>query len=281
VLKDIFKHLYYPDSPYEFSVLPGGILGQVYERFLGKVVRVTPGRQVKIEEKPEVIKAGGVVYTPAFIAETIVRQVLGRLLAGKTVTTAGKLRLLDMACGSGIFLITLYQFLLDWHLAQYSAEPEKWTGKRAPRLYRTPLGEWRLTLDERKRILLDHVYGVDIDPQAVEVTKLSLLLKLLEGETRQTLDAAACPAAAAHPARPEPEHPLWQRADRAGVLRRADGAARCGGSVSRQRLRLARGLPGGLCAGRLRRHRGEPAVCAHGNLQITQDLLKGQLRLPR
>jgi hypothetical protein len=187
VLKDIFKHLYYPDSPYEFSVLPGGILGQVYERFLGKVVRVTPGRQVKIEEKPEVIKAGGVVYTPAFIAEYIVRQVLERLLAGKTPTTAAKLRLLDMACGSGIFLITLYQFLLDWYLAQYSAEPEKWTGKRAPRLYRTPLGEWRLTLDERKRILLDHVYGVDIDPQAVEVTKLSLLLKLLEGETGQTL----------------------------------------------------------------------------------------------
>jgi hypothetical protein len=188
VLKDIFKHLYYPDSPYEFSVLPAGILGQVYERFLGKVVRVTPGRQVKIEEKPEVIKAGGVVYTPAFIAETIVRQVLARLLAGKTPTTAAKLRLLDMACGSGIFLITLYQFLLDWYLAQYSAEPEKWTGKRAPRLYRTPLGEWRLTLDERKRILLDHVYGVDIDPQAVEVTKLSLLLKLLEGETHQTLE---------------------------------------------------------------------------------------------
>ncbi len=77
VLKDIFKHLYYPDSPYEFSVLPGGILGQVYERFLGKVVRITPGRQVKIEEKPEVRKAGGVVYTPAFIAEHIVGQVLG------------------------------------------------------------------------------------------------------------------------------------------------------------------------------------------------------------
>ncbi|HHY58286.1 MAG TPA: N-6 DNA methylase [Chloroflexi bacterium] len=188
VLKDIFKHLYYPDSPYEFSVLPAGILGQVYERFLGKVARLTPGRQVKIEEKPEVRKAGGVVYTPEFIADYIVRQVLARLLDGRTVATAAKLRLLDMACGSGIFLITLYQHLLDWHLAQYAADnAEKWARGRSPRLYRTPLGEWRLTLDERKRILLDHIYGVDIDPQAVEVTKLSLLLKLLEGETGQTL----------------------------------------------------------------------------------------------
>ncbi|MBE2240502.1 MAG: Eco57I restriction-modification methylase domain-containing protein, partial [Caldilineaceae bacterium] len=189
VLKDIFKHLYYPDSPYEFSVLPAGILGQVYERFLGKVVRVTTGHRVKIEEKPEVRKAGGVVYTPAYIAEYIVRQVLARLLADKTPATAGKLRLLDMACGSGIFLITLYQSLLDWHLAQYMADNAEKHARRAhPRLYRTQLGEWRLTLAERKRILLDHVYGVDIDAQAVEVTKLSLLLKLLEGEDQQTLN---------------------------------------------------------------------------------------------
>jgi adenine-specific DNA methylase len=189
VLKDIFKHLYYPDSPYEFSVLPAGILGQVYERFLGKVVRVTAGHRVKIEEKPEVRKAGGVVYTPAYIAEYIVRQVLARLLADKTPATAGTLRLLDMACGSGIFLITLYQSLLDWHLAQYMADnAEKHARGAHPRLYRTQLGEWRLTLAERKRILLDHVYGVDIDAQAVEVTKLSLLLKLLEGEDQQTLN---------------------------------------------------------------------------------------------
>ena len=36
VLKDIFKSLYYPDCPYEFSVLPPDILGNVYEQFLGK-----------------------------------------------------------------------------------------------------------------------------------------------------------------------------------------------------------------------------------------------------
>jgi predicted type IV restriction endonuclease len=41
VLKDILKNLYYPDSPYEFSVLPANILGQVYEQFLGKVIRLT------------------------------------------------------------------------------------------------------------------------------------------------------------------------------------------------------------------------------------------------
>jgi hypothetical protein len=50
----------------------------------------------------------------------------------------------------------------------------------ASKIYETPAG-YRLTLAERKRILLNNIYGVDIDGQAVEVTKLSLLLKVLEG----------------------------------------------------------------------------------------------------
>jgi len=49
-LKDIFTNLYYPDSPYEFSVLPADILGQVYEQFLGKVIRLTPGHRAVVEE---------------------------------------------------------------------------------------------------------------------------------------------------------------------------------------------------------------------------------------
>ena len=88
-LKDIIEHLYYPQSPYEFSVLPADILGHVYERFLGKVIRLTPGRQVKIEEKPEVRKAGGVFYTPTYIVDYIVRQTVGPLLEGKTPAQVG------------------------------------------------------------------------------------------------------------------------------------------------------------------------------------------------
>jgi hypothetical protein len=41
-----------------FSVLPADILGQVYEQFLGKVIRLTAGHRAKVEEKPEVRKAG-------------------------------------------------------------------------------------------------------------------------------------------------------------------------------------------------------------------------------
>jgi hypothetical protein len=79
VLKKIIRRLYSPDSPYEFSVLPADILGQVYEQFLGKVIRLTEGHQAKIEDKPEVKKAGGVYYTPTYIVDYIVKN--GRQIA--------------------------------------------------------------------------------------------------------------------------------------------------------------------------------------------------------
>lgn len=183
-LKDIFKNLYYPDSPYEFSVLGADILGSVYERFLGKVIRLTAGHHAKIEEKPEVKKAGGVYYTPTYIVNYIVKHTVGKLLDGKTPKDAGKLRILDPACGSGSFLIGAYQYLLDWHLDWYIKDGvDKYLKGRNPKVHTGRGNVYRLTTEERKRILINNIYGVDIDSQAVEVTKLSLLLKILEGET--------------------------------------------------------------------------------------------------
>jgi type I restriction-modification system DNA methylase subunit len=188
VLKGIIRRLYYPDSPYEFSVLPADILGQVYEQFLGKVIRLTEGHQARVEDKPEVKKAGGVYYTPTYIVDYIVKNTVGKLLENKTPKQAGKLRVLDPACGSGSFLIGAYQYLLDWHRDWYSDnDAKKWATGKKPTIYQGLGGEWKLTTTERKRILLQNIYGVDIDAQAVEVTKLSLLLKVLEGESEQTL----------------------------------------------------------------------------------------------
>jgi len=190
VLKDILKNLYYPDSPYEFSVLPADILGQVYEQFLGKVIRLTAGHQARVEDKPEVKKAGGVYYTPTYIVEYIVKNTVGKLLEGKTPKQVEKLNILDPACGSGSFLLGAYQYLLDWHRDYYvNHDQAKWAKGRRPRLYQNDRGEWKLTINGRKRILLNNIYGVDIDSQAVEVTKLSLLLKVLEGEDEQTLSS--------------------------------------------------------------------------------------------
>jgi predicted type IV restriction endonuclease len=188
-LKDILKRLYYPDSPYEFSVLPADILGQVYEQFLGKVIRLTAGHRAVVEDKPEVKKAGGVYYTPTYIVNYIVKHTVGRLLERKTPKQAAALRILDPACGSGSFLIGAYQYLLDWHRDWYVADAEGSAKKHAKALYQGRGGEWRLTTAEKKRILQSCIHGVDIDAQAVETTKLSLLLKVLEGETSESISA--------------------------------------------------------------------------------------------
>ncbi|MDD4163334.1 MAG: Eco57I restriction-modification methylase domain-containing protein [Methanothrix sp.] len=211
-LKEIIKRLYFPESPYEFSVLPAEILGQIYEQFLGKVIRLDEGHNALVEDKPEVKKAGGVKYTPAYIVEYIVQNTIGPLLKDKTLEEAAALRVLDPACGSGSFLIVAYQHLLDWHKEWYMqnlvpliesdrmsdikrllpAAPVTKSKKGRSREPELPvyLGrgeEWKLTTAERKRILLNNIFGVDIDRQAVEVTKLSLLLKVLEGENEETI----------------------------------------------------------------------------------------------
>lgn len=209
-VKSILRRLYYPESPYEFTVVSADILGSVYERFLGSVIELTPGHRAKIEPKPEVRKAGGVYYTPTYIVDYIVKQTVGKLLEGKTPREAAKLKVLDPACGSGSFLLGAYQHLLDWHLRWYVtdgagkhskgknatirpadkpsfAAPAQNAGAALPP--DPALGHWGLTTQERKRILLDNVHGVDIDYQAVEVTKLSLLLRCLEGETAESIRA--------------------------------------------------------------------------------------------
>ncbi len=216
VLRDIISELYYPQCPYEFSVLPVEVLGNAYEQFLGKRISLTEGHRARIEEKPEVRKAGGVYYTPQYIVDYIVKNTVGKLCEGKTPREISELRFLDPACGSGSFLLGAYQYLLNWHLEWYRSEMER-TGEvpqSAERLahsesrerdrqrkaksqkrkaetqaiFQGKGSEWYLTTAEKKRILLNNIYGVDIDANAVEVTKLSLLLKVLEHETSETLN---------------------------------------------------------------------------------------------
>ncbi|MEW5814809.1 MAG: TaqI-like C-terminal specificity domain-containing protein [Spirochaetota bacterium] len=185
-LKEIINNLYYPKCPYEFTVLPIEILGSAYEQFLGKTIRLTPSHQAKIEEKPEVRKAGGVYYTPQYIVNYIVENTVGEKLKSKTQEEMSKLAILDSACGSGSFLIGAYTYLLDWHLEYYSDSKQVKKALKQEKLYQLRENEYRLTIEEKQRILLNNIYGVDIDQQAVEVTRLSLLLKLMEGENAQS-----------------------------------------------------------------------------------------------
>jgi hypothetical protein len=173
------------ESPYLFNYIPVEILGTIYERFLGKIVR-PQGRGVTIEEKPEVRKAGGVYYTPRYIVEYIVAQTVEKLLHDTKPEATLKFHFLDPACGSGSFLLRVFEVVCEHWEQWFMSKPGNRKGKWCWVDEKT--GAVHLTMSLKRQILTSNVFGVDLDPGAVEVTQLSLYLKMLENENRNTLE---------------------------------------------------------------------------------------------
>ena len=162
------------------SDLPIEILGQAYEQLLSRVARRQPGKRVVMEDAPERRRASGIFYTPSYIVEFIVRGTVGRLCRGRTPEEVAHLGILDPACGAGAFVLRAFQYLLAWHRAWYMRhEPARHPRK----LTRAASGAWQLTATEKIRILRNNIFGADIDAQAVEVARLSLLILALEDAT--------------------------------------------------------------------------------------------------
>jgi hypothetical protein len=166
IFEEIREQLYSPGESPEYSAVTPAILGQVFDRFLGKTIRLRGGHHARIEEKPEVKAGGGIHDVPGFALDYVVKTSVGELVKGKIPGEGTKARILDPACGAGSFLIAACQFLYDWHRDWYMRQ----SGGSPGRV---------LTSADRERILLEALHGVDIDPRAVEVTRLSLLLMVL------------------------------------------------------------------------------------------------------
>ena len=194
VLRGIVSDLYRPDSLYDFSALPVGILGKLYEMSLGKSVSTAAKHGANAHLTSTRQKSAGVYYTPAGIVDYILDETLQPLIdaatCSKQLTT---LRVLDPACGSGVFLLEAYQRLLDWHLAWYIERgPARYARGENRALVRDARGNWHLTPAKRKEILCQSIFGVDIDPDAVELTKLLLILKALERDWDRAGDHNLC-----------------------------------------------------------------------------------------
>lgn len=177
VFINIFKELYMPASPYNFSVVDAGILGQIYEKFLSKEIVLDEEHGICILEKPESVESNGVVPTPKYIVERIVRECLDPLCQEKSPEQLQNMHLADIACGSGSFLVSAYEYLMNHHLEWYISQGAE---NYPMQVSGDPLTGYRLTIEEKNRILLNYIFGIDLDQQAVEVTKFSLLLKALE-----------------------------------------------------------------------------------------------------
>jgi hypothetical protein len=168
LVHEIVTDLYYPRSPYSFSVVEPSVLASIYEQFLAERVELRADRSVVLKRKPEVVHAGGVVATPGYVVDEILARTLDRGLAVLSTQDLDALAVGDISCGSGVFLLEVFRRLL------YRLEVD------CP-------GVERLAL--KHRILSQNVYGVDVDAEAIEVAKFNLLLAVLEGEDEETLRA--------------------------------------------------------------------------------------------
>ena len=183
IFRGICERLASVNTPYDFNSIPIHILGSIYERFLGKVI-VATAKRVHLEDKAQVRKAGGVYYTPEYISRYIVENTVGKLIATRAPADIATMRFADIACGSGSFLLCIYDLLIRHHGNYYNSlpEPDKASAvKRGDCINRD--GKLYVSLRKKREILLNNIFGVDIDAQAVEVTQFSLSLRLLQDET--------------------------------------------------------------------------------------------------
>lgn len=189
VIIEIFQSLYYPNNSYEFGVVDPYIIGQIYELFLDETLEIQADGQVVSVQKPEAVDAQGTVNTPKNITDMIVEEALGTLYEGKTPEEVAGYRIADICCGSGNFLLSAFEYAVNYHieyLRRNSLEEALQSGK----LYQLPdTQNLFLSYEQKRDILQNLIYGVDIDPLAIEVTKFSLLLKVLENSSAEELDA--------------------------------------------------------------------------------------------
>lgn len=180
ILKEIIKSLYYPFSPYDFSVISSNLLGDIYEIFLTETLALEDNKLI-IKPKASYIDKS-IVTTPNNIVKFMVDRCLSDKISGKSPSEIKKMKFADIACGSGVFLTQMLEYIINY-CEQWYIENNK-----IEKLTEIHTDEYKIKFSEKKDILVSCIYGNDIDIRAVEVAKLSLLLKILENEDSSTLD---------------------------------------------------------------------------------------------
>lgn len=176
VISEMIKGLYYPQSPYLFNIIEPNLLGKIYEMFLTEQLVLLPDGMIGLGKKKDCLNRS-VVTTPTEIVKYMVEKTLSKACEGKAPTEILDIHIADIACGSGIFLEEAFSYLQNYCVQKYLANGEQ------EHLLEIGNGSYKLSLDEKKRILCSCIYGIDIDIHAVEVAKFSLLIKLIENET--------------------------------------------------------------------------------------------------
>lgn len=174
IIKVIFAELYYPLSPYDFSVIPPSILAKVYDVFLSERFEIL-NDEIKLVKKPEAIDFFGAVTTPKEIADLIVKESF-EIRSEKNEIILEEFKIADICCGSGIFLLSAYEYLQN---IVYDFSIKRLQQSLDDGVLVKEQNSYQLSFKTKKELLRSAIFGVDIDLSAVEVCKFSLLLSCL------------------------------------------------------------------------------------------------------
>ncbi len=176
VLIDFINKLYYP-YPYRFDVIPVKVLANIYEEFLGRQLVIEDDRIVE-KSKEEYIRTNGAISTPEHIVEMVCKQTIS-LDDVQCVDGILNITILDPCCGSGVFLVSCFERLAAKMLSILSTNEEE-RENHADYYYSCEDGFF-LTVTGRRAIATHCIYAIDSDEAAIEVTKMSLALKIVDG----------------------------------------------------------------------------------------------------
>jgi len=175
VFGELISLLYYP-SPYRFDVIPTKLLSDIYEIFLSKKLIIEDG-EVSEKLKLEYIKTNGAISTPQYLVQDLLkRTIIPNKLFENGFDSFFNTKILDFACGSGIFLIEVFDYLQDRLIQYYTENP----APELSSLFFQNADLTTLTIEGKRNLISSCIFGVDIDPEAVEVSRMSLSLKVID-----------------------------------------------------------------------------------------------------
>jgi len=175
VFERFLNYLYYP-SPYKFDVIPTKLLSDIYEIFLSKKLEIEDN-EVLDKYKSEYVKTKGAVSTPQYIVQDIVKKTIRKQeIIESGINQFFTKKILDVACGSGAFLIEAYEYLEELFKELYLVSNDR----EFDQYFITKDDDIIINLKGKRALFENCIFGVDIDPEAVEVSKMSLSLKIVD-----------------------------------------------------------------------------------------------------
>lgn len=181
IFNGFIENLYYP-NPYRFNVMPVSVIAKIYEEFLTYELDVKKDH-VEIRIKDDYIRTNGVIATPEYLVRAICQLTID-LTHIKTIEELFKLKILDPCCGSGVFIIVAYELLEEKAKEILKSQNDE----RNNKLYKIINDNIYLTVECRQGIIKNCIFGIDYDEVAIEVTKMSLALKIIDDCDFESID---------------------------------------------------------------------------------------------